>query len=191
MTKLIVFLKSELARQMPKSKMLEEVSKIIAENRSNLFSHDSITGDTPLHLAAELVGDNDLIAQLIDSGADVNARSKDGCTALHRAVFAAINARENVDRFIGVAKLLITRGVDIDVRALPGKAVDLLEIGLDPEFTKDETALDKLNGLMESFGGNKKRVAAADEKPSASLSGPRGLRIEIPKIADGHGISWC
>lgn len=193
MTKLTDFLRSEELHTMLREgevvmgSVLARVSHIIAEDSSSVSLPDSKTGDTPLHLASEFIGSVALAKLLIDNGANVDARSKDGCTALHRAVFAAINKKGNADRFINVAKFLAKKVSDIDVRGVPGRARDILAIGLDPEFTKDATALAKLRELGQFFDEIKKDFSAVPsavpERPSTSpVVRKSDLELQIPEF---------
>ena len=74
------------------------------------MTNDSTTPFTPLHQAAR---DNNAAEakRLIDNGAEVNAKDKDGVTPLHEAAMA--NAVE-------VAKVLIDNGADIKAKDKDG-----------------------------------------------------------------------
>ena len=72
-------------------------------------------GDTPLHLAVRR-GDRDLIARLLDEGADVHARNKDGVTPLHVAIWKH-------DR--RVVRMLLDRGADANAKRVGGAAPPL------------------------------------------------------------------
>ncbi len=62
---------------------LQEVKKIISQNKKLIFAKDS-TRQTPLHVAAEK-NFVDIVKFLIEKGADVNAKNQRGATPLHLA----------------------------------------------------------------------------------------------------------
>jgi len=70
-------------------------------------------GHNALHWAS-FDGDLAAVEQLLDRGADLNARTKDGWTPLYRA--ACVGRRENRR----VAELLIARGADINAKTAKG-----------------------------------------------------------------------
>ena len=70
-------------------------------------------GMTPLHYAAALGSNPDVITALTEAGADVNARDEDGWTPLHRA--ASLN--DNPD----VITTLIKAGADGSIEDIFGK----------------------------------------------------------------------
>ena len=67
-------------------------------------------GLTPLHIAASIASE-DICNHLLQNGANINAKGKNGRTPLHLAV------RYNR---IGASKLLLQNGADIDARKLNG-----------------------------------------------------------------------
>jgi ankyrin repeat protein len=76
---------------------------------------DPQSGSTLLATAA-LMGHTEVVALLLEHGADVNARSKDGGTALHAAAF--LGRAETV-------KLLLDKGADSSLRSnIGGTAID-------------------------------------------------------------------
>ena len=76
---------------------------------------DPASGSTLLSIAA-LMGHTEILALLLESGADVNARSRDGGTALHTAAF--LGRAEAV-------KLLLDKGADATLRnGMGGIAID-------------------------------------------------------------------
>ena len=86
---------------------------------------DPRSGSTLLATAA-LMGHTEVVALLLEHGADVNAKSRDGGTALHAAAF--LGRAETV-------KLLLKKGADISLRNSMGStAIDGAK--LDWTFTK-------------------------------------------------------
>jgi ankyrin repeat protein len=81
-------------------------------------------GDQPLHIAA-LWGDADLIATLLEAGADINAAGEDGFTPLHYAIH---------HNKIEAAKFLIARGADLHKKdsTFRQSAIDFIAASDDP-----------------------------------------------------------
>lgn len=77
----------------------------------NLNLHHPQFGVTPLTWAS-LAGHQNAVAYLLDAGADINGRNRDGSTPLHAAAF--LGRADIVD-------LLIRRGVDVKVRSPNGE----------------------------------------------------------------------
>jgi len=63
-------------------------------------------GDTPLHLAVRR-GEKDLVERLLDAGADVHARNKDGAAPLH----VAIGKRDRQ-----IVRMLLDAGADVNAK---------------------------------------------------------------------------
>lgn len=86
---------------------IEQVVQALQHNPTQLssFSND---GWTPLHLAA-FFGHREIIAYLLDRGAEINLISKNelGVSPLHSAL---------ANRLIAIAELLLDRGADIDAQ---------------------------------------------------------------------------
>ena len=87
---------------------LEKVKAWINYNPDLVFSRKS-DGSTPLHWAAT-GGHKDVVMFLLVNGAEVNARSDNGDTALH-------NARDHEQ----VAELLLAHGAEVDAKNNKGK----------------------------------------------------------------------
>ena len=86
---------------------------------------DPQSGSTLLATAA-LMGHTEVVALLLEHGADVNVRSRDGATALHTAAFLGR---------VETVKLLLQKGADISLRNNAGStAIDGAK--LDWTFTK-------------------------------------------------------
>ncbi|MCY4404573.1 MAG: ankyrin repeat domain-containing protein [Candidatus Poribacteria bacterium] len=80
----------------------------------------------PMLLTAALMGHTEIITYLLEKGADINTRNRDGNTALHTAAFLG-----RAD----VVELLLEHGVDVNVRNNSGgSAID--NATLDWEFTE-------------------------------------------------------
>ena len=87
---------------------LEKAKAWISHNPDLVFSRKS-DGSTPLHWAAT-GGHKDVVMLLLANGAEVNARSDNGDTALH-------NARDHEQ----VAELLLAHGAEVDAKNNEGK----------------------------------------------------------------------
>jgi len=94
-------------------------------------------GWTPLHRAAALNPNPEIIQALVRLGADINARDKDGLTPLHWAAFVNSNPQ--------VVLVLLDLGADPKARTSDGKtAWDLIQEN--PKL-KNTPAYWKLNDL--------------------------------------------
>ncbi|MCY3550514.1 MAG: CotH kinase family protein [Candidatus Poribacteria bacterium] len=82
---------------------------------ANANAQDPQSGSTMLSIAA-LMGHTEIVALLLEHGADVNAKSRDGGTALHAAAFLGR---------VETVKLLLEKGADTTLRNnMGGIAVD-------------------------------------------------------------------
>jgi ankyrin repeat protein len=86
-----------------KSGDLIQVKKFISEN-PNLVHSRTLMGDTPLILAVES-GNSNVVAVLIEAGADVNAKDDSRITPLHWAAFYGR---------VTIAEMLLKAGADIN-----------------------------------------------------------------------------
>jgi ankyrin repeat protein len=124
-------------------------------NGVDINAGDSEFGVTALSWAA-LLGDTEIAKFLIEKGADVNAKSRDGSTPLHSAAF--LGRAE-------IAELLIQKGADVnpenykgetllDVSAVNWEATGfiagLLKIKVDQEKVK--TGRTKIIGILRQHG---------------------------------------
>ncbi|BDI33506.1 hypothetical protein CCAX7_55570 [Capsulimonas corticalis] len=95
----------------------------------NVNATDHYGEVTPLHIAA--AGSrhdiaSEACAALLDAGAKIDARNKDGATPLY---FASLSMREKVSRF------LVSRGADTNVRASKGRTalITVTKLAMKPE----------------------------------------------------------
>ena len=94
-------------------------------NGADPNAQDPQSGSTLLATAA-LMGHTKVVAQLLEHGADINGRSRDGGTALHAAAFLGR---------IETVKFLLEKGADANLQSnIGGTAMDGAK--LDWEFTK-------------------------------------------------------
>ena len=85
--------------------------RLLAATTTSVLGRDDITGITPLVLAA-MGGDGEIVATLLDAGADPDATTRDGSTALHAAAFMG-----QAD----VVRLLLDRGANPALTNSAGK----------------------------------------------------------------------
>lgn len=96
-----------------KSGQLEKVKSLLAADPGMVHARDS-DGSTPLHCAT-WKGHREIVALLLDAGADVNAQNKNehwGTTPLHAAAHANQAA---------IAQMLIDHGADLNAQDLTGQ----------------------------------------------------------------------
>lgn len=104
------------------TKGLPKVVKLLLTNNAEVNTIENISLETPLHKACENLH-ADIAQMLLDNGADVTARKKNGKTALHEVVlntdfdFTEANAKSTSDL---VARLL-DAGCDVNVQDYEGK----------------------------------------------------------------------
>lgn len=72
-------------------------------------------GRTPLHVAAEETN-AELVAWLLERGANVRRRDLNGLPALDRAALAADPRNRHAERFPAIARLLLKHGADLTIR---------------------------------------------------------------------------
>lgn len=106
------FMKSELyIFRYCESGDLKSLQNLVRNNPDLIDHRDKVSGQTPLHRAAHF-GHRDLCEFLINGGADVNSKQKDGYIPLHLASSRG---------FSGVVSLLLQRGAAINEKGLDGK----------------------------------------------------------------------
>ena len=132
-----------------------EAVKGLLENGADLDTGDSQFGVSPLSWAA-LLGKTEIAELLIQNGADVNGRNKDGGTALHGAAFLG---------HADTAQLLVRKGADVNATNDKGETslyvmaanweiteyiAGLLEIEVDAETVK--TGRTEIAGILRQNG---------------------------------------
>jgi len=147
-------------------------------------AHHAEYGISPLTWAA-LVGQTDAIALLLERGADVNARNRDGGRALHAAAF--LGRAEIVDR-------LIAGGADIQARNNNGEtALDSAKVGWD--IVQYITGLLQIQVSREEVERGRAviverlRELGAEEKPAAAPDEAGGREGQPPGQVAGL-ILW-
>ena len=98
-----------------------EMIKLLIDRGANVKAIDD-THHNPLHLASN----KEAAGLLIDAGADVNARTRrDGETILYSAAWcAAQNHPKSGVMYLDLAKLLIARGADVNVKLKSGSMIE-------------------------------------------------------------------
>jgi len=81
---------------------LEKVRELVTISSSEIWKTDEICNFSGLHVAA-MHGHLEIVKFLLDSGSDINRKSKSGETPLHLAVFK---------NYPDVVKCLLVRGAD-------------------------------------------------------------------------------
>jgi ankyrin repeat protein len=160
---------------------LVAVKQFVTNNPTSVKMRDSI-GFTPLHWAAGTQPkDFGIASLLIESGADVNARAKDGKTPLHQAAHNGA---------VEIMSLLISKGADVNaVIHDSGLAEDLytpLHVALSWGGGDDETKI-KMIDLLVKQGANVNAKAHFNETPlfeAAFLSGPSVIKALLANGAD-------
>jgi ankyrin repeat protein len=88
---------------------------LLDADRSLIHACDR-SGATPLHTAAEETN-AELVAWLLERGANVREQDLNGLTALDRAALAADPRNQSAQRFPAIARLLLEHGAELTVRA--------------------------------------------------------------------------
>lgn len=99
----------------PKGSASTEAVKLLLDNNADVNIHRTHDGFTPL-MAAVAKNDLTIVKLLLAKGADVNAKSKDGITAL--IVAAASDNKGSV--ITDIAKLLLEKGADVNAKPEQG-----------------------------------------------------------------------
>jgi len=97
-----------------------EMVKLLIDRGANAEAIDD-THHTPLHMASNAA----VAGLLIDSGADVNAKTKsEGETLLFSAAWgAAQGARKSHQMYLDLTKLLLAKGADVNVKLRKGSMI--------------------------------------------------------------------
>ena len=97
-----------------------EMVKLLIDRGANVKAIDD-THHTPLHMASN----KETAELLIDAGADVNAKTgSEGETLLFSAAWgAAQGASKSYEMYLNLAKLLIAKGADVNVKLKSGDTI--------------------------------------------------------------------
>ena len=90
-----------------------DVERCLAKEGRSVDDRSGFFGYTPLHFAAEYNSNPEVVGLLLERGADLEARDRDGRTPLH---FAARRGRNPA-----VVGLLLDRGADLEARDMVGR----------------------------------------------------------------------
>lgn len=93
----------------------EEVIRMLLENHANVRAKEAKSQKTALHYAT-LRRDDQLVGVLLKYGADINAKDKDGKTALHHAAVS-------ISTYPSTLELLLSKGADMSARDEIGMTV--------------------------------------------------------------------
>lgn len=158
-------------------------------------------GFTPLHAAAAY-GKTPIIRQLVDKGADVNARDKDGQTALMKAVW---------NSHADAVSILLQNGASINVNDSRGNNVinmartksdkKVLDVLVQAGVSELKDALEKVSSVRKNPGkqstntlnSNPLEVKPTIDRskpnpPSAAASGPPGQFVLASGYAGNIGV---
>jgi ankyrin repeat protein len=152
---------------------LDGLKKSISKG-TNVNGQNLLTGITPISMAA-LNGKTEVIEFLLNKGADVNARSRDGGTALHGAAFLG---------HIETVNLLLNKGANPNVRNKKGET---------PLDSSSGEWNDGLRGVIELVAGfmqikvDMEDVKAGRPKVAATLRNQGGkLSIVLGNQSTGE-----
>lgn len=107
------------------------------------FTEKDMFGDTVLHNAAMMNVNGDVVAELINGGANVNARNKEGVTPLEIAV-----QKNNVE----LANYLTLSGANIHTQDTKGQSPLSLALASTPQML--EAVVNSSNSCMQDSDGN-------------------------------------
>jgi len=142
-----------------------------------------LTNNTALHWAASF-GSKEVVAQLIEKGAEANAVNADGCSPLHDAA-----QRKDLD----IVKVLLNAGADPHVIALNGK----LKGKTPKDLCPDDDKFSSLFATPENTNEREKRVTTnitLDTQPLIQLSANpemvhTPIRIDSPKLCNKTNLT--
>ena len=123
---------------------LAQVDRCIAAG-ANIEARGGEYGETPLHWAAA-GGIPEIVAALLDAGADLEARTRDGWTPLHLAaehgtpetVATLLDAGADLEARTGDGKTPLHRAAE---DGTPETVATLLDAGADPEAREEDGSL--------------------------------------------------
>jgi hypothetical protein len=159
-------------------KFLDQIDDVPA-----FLQMSDIYGDTPLHIAVDQ-GAPDIVAYLISKGADVNAKNRNGQTALHLITAKSAGTHANKEKIYEIADLLLKAHADQDLADAEGKtAIQYLnDVKGEKEFN------DKLRDLFsfyipEKYTSSYPKVAAPRPynagRPKRKMEGGRRSRRKV------------
>ncbi len=149
-----------------------EMIKLLIHRGANVTAIDD-THHAPLHLASN----KETAELLIDAGADVNAKTRrDGETALFSAAHgAAQGASKSYEMYLGLTKLLIARGADVNVKLKSGEA-NLHRVAR----SYSEEAASEVCVLLIANGARLNELNANDQTPlDEALNDGRNKTAEV------------
>ena len=126
---------------------IETVQVLLAKG-ADTNSGDSQFGVSPLSWAA-LLGQTEIAELLIQNDADVNARNRDGGTALHGAAFLG---------HADIAELLVRKGADVNAANDKGET-SLFVMGADWEITEFIAGLLEIEVEAETVNNGRTKIA--------------------------------
>jgi ankyrin repeat protein len=88
------------------------VMRLLLDNGATVNAQTTVTGITPLHMAAPALGHYsgpDVARLLLENGANVHAQDEDGCTPLHGAAGSG---------HIEVVRLLVEKGANVNAEVV-------------------------------------------------------------------------
>ncbi|KAA8913469.1 ankyrin repeat-containing domain protein [Sphaerosporella brunnea] len=106
-----------------------EVARVLLEAGASVNARAPISGERPLHSAVIGNQSKELVALLLERGADVNATDNTGQTALHHCVSCKYH---HLDNQLELARVLLRAGADIEaqVKCDRGHGVTPLELAI-------------------------------------------------------------
>lgn len=138
---------------------IDKVQVLLDKGKINWKFKDDKFGVTLLSWAT-ISGKKDMVELLIQSGADVNAKNRDGATALHAAAFLGD---------IEIARVLISSGAEVNAKNNDGEIV----------LESSRHDLDTVDYVLDALG-------MEDVDRSKAKAGRR----EVRELLKQHGVVW-